>query len=209
MSPAVFFGDAVPQDQRPNYDFLMIGQPGKLPIIGEINKQLPAPFDAVSGQANEPQLQVKYKISPTAEAGYVELLTSPWSADHTVVLAAGNTTKAVLWAASDLIEPQSYRLAGDFAAINDQQVITTDTRLNNASPNAPAALQTPAVQAVQPQVNPTQATAYRPGWILPSLIVLGVLILLIVALRLRDSWARARSESKPAALNGGHGKAKR
>jgi hypothetical protein len=206
MAPATFFGDAVPQDQRSNYNFVMIGQPAKLPVLGEINQQLPAPFDLGSGQAIEPQLQVKYKISPTAEAGYVELLSSPWNPDRTIVIAAGNTSKAVLWAASDLIEPQSYRLAGNFAAINDQQVITTDTRLSNASPNAPAPLQTPGVVAVQPQVNASQPAPYRPAWILPSLIALGLLIALIVAIRIYSMWARARSESKPTVLNGGHGK---
>ncbi len=206
MTPMAFFGDNVPASERSKYSFLMIGEASKLALIKDINSVLPAPFESAGDLAAEPQMQVKYRISPTALVGYVQILPSPWNSNQAILLATGNTTQSELWAASYLIEPQSYRLAGNFAAINDQQVVTTDTRQNHVLPGAVTAEGTPVVEVVPPSVNSDTPAPYRPGWLLPGLIVSALLIVLTIAIVAYKTWSGNQSVRKPKAGDNGNGK---
>ncbi len=186
-----FYADSLPAAERPKYNLLIIGRPSMLPIISELNNALPAPFANNSDVAREPDMQVTYSIAPNTNLGYVELLSSPWGNNKVIIAALGNTQQGVAWAASHLIAPLSYTLKGNFAVINGTRVITTDTRVASIAPLASTAVpgSAPAVQAVAPAVNlGAPVMGYRPGWLLPALIVTVVLILVTVLVAVYINW---------------------
>ena len=65
----VFYGDSVPEKERANYNFIVIGRPSQLPIVKDFNEKLPAPFEGAGDQATEKNLQVTYRITPDAALG--------------------------------------------------------------------------------------------------------------------------------------------
>lgn len=199
-SLVVFYGDNIPEAERSKYNFIIIGRPSQMPIIGEINNELPAPFAGKSDIANEPQFQVNYRIDPNATFGYIEMLPSPWNRDNVIVAALGNTDKGVDSAAFYLMEPQSFALAGNFAIINDKQVLTADTRLTTITPgdfsNEPQ-----NVQVIPPDVvDITPAPPYRPTWILPALFSSIGLTVVILFGAIINAWRHARSNRKTTSL---------
>ncbi|MFM8322169.1 MAG: cellulose biosynthesis cyclic di-GMP-binding regulatory protein BcsB [Chloroflexota bacterium] len=192
---AVFYGDQVDQAVLQRYHLLVVGQPSQMPLVDALNESLPAPFEGESDIASEQNLQVRFRIPPDSPIGYVQMLASPWNQDHVVVAALGNQAQGVIWAASALVEPNlRSKLAGNFAVINDQQVITTDTRLTLLTPgsavvsgsggDAPA----PSAQAVD--LSP--APEYRPAWIMPAMLVSAALIVLILLVAIIGGLARSR-----------------
>jgi hypothetical protein len=196
FAPSVFYGDDIPAPERSKHNLLVIGIPSQLPIMSEINNVLPASFSGVSDiAAIENKFQITYRIPTDSPLGYVELLSSPWNPDNMVLAVLGNQTQGVSWAASSLIDPDlRSQLAGNFAVINDRQIITTDTRL--AQTILIPATQEPGVDVVLPNGDYTPTITQRPNWILPAFImsiVLVVLVLVVVALR---SWSRNRTRRK-------------
>ncbi len=196
---AVFYADSIPVDERPNYHFIMVGQPDQLPVLQEVNNVLPAPIEFSDGVAIEPDMQVNFRINPNATLGYIEMFQSPWNADNIVLLAMGNDPQGVIWAASYLIEPLSYELRGNFAVINDTQVYTADTRISVITPGIaqPAAdSQQPALEVLPPAVVELNTVApYRPAWLMPAIILSVILILLTIFAAIYINWIRNRSVS--------------
>lgn len=196
---STFFADELPEAERSKYNFIMVGQPSQLPILSEINKLLPAPFDFGQNVALEPEMQVKYRINPKATVGYVEMLASPWNADNIILVAAGNDPQGVNWAASHLVEPLSWALAGNFAVINDLKVYTANTRQTTITPGVGAAQgQTPVLEVVPPVIETGTPAPYRPAWVLPALIVSVALILLTIIAVIFINWSHNRSGNKPS-----------
>ncbi len=192
-TPAVFYADGLPASERAKYNLLVIGRASQLPIISEINSSLPAPFASNSDVAAEPPMQVTYRIAPNTTVGYVELLTSPWNSNKVIIAALGNTEQGVTWAASHLIAPLSFALKGNFAVIDNTKVTTADTRIASIAPLASTQVpgSTPAVQAVPPTLNLGAPVAvYRPGWLLPALIVTFILILATIFIAVYVNWLR-------------------
>ena len=199
---AAFYADNIPATERPKYNLLIIGRASVLPIISELNTLLPAPFENNADLATEPNKQVTFRISPNTTIGYVELLPSPWNSDRVIVAALGNTTQGVAWGASHLIAPLSFTLKGNFAVINDTKVITTDTRIASLAPlvSAAATANVPAVQAKAPDLNPSQVAVYKPGWLLPALMVTVLLIIITILVAVYINWTRNHSGKMIAPL---------
>ena len=180
-----FYGDEVNEVDRAKYNFIVIGQPSKMPIVSDMNANLPAPFDPGSDVAKETNMQVKFNIPASAPNGYVELLTSPWNKNNLVVAALGNSPEGVLAAGTALVDVTLRdQLAGNFAAISGTQVVTADTRLSPYAEGSQlsAGNTTPLVNTT---VDLTPPPANRPNWIMPAIyaalgVVLFVLLVLIV-----------------------------
>ncbi|MBI1794933.1 MAG: cellulose biosynthesis cyclic di-GMP-binding regulatory protein BcsB [Chloroflexi bacterium] len=195
-APSVFYGDAIPVPERSKYNLLVIGQPSQLPIVGEMNSFLPAPFSDGSPVPTEKNFQVNYLIPADSPMGYVEMLASPWNSDNVVLAVLGNVPQGVKWASSSLIDSTlRSKLAGNFAVINDRQIISTDTRLSptinvGATQNQDVSVIPPS-SAVQ-----TTPKAERPVWILPALIILILLMVVILAVVAVGSWSRNRTRRK-------------
>ncbi len=199
VSLKAFYADEVPESERANYNFIVIGTPSKLPFIVEINSLLPAPF---SGDiAAESNLQVSFVIPPDSPVGYVQLLSSPWNSEKTILAALGNTSQGVVWATSTLLDSNlNSSLSGNFAIVKDQQVVTADTRLGSPpsdlinSPNDP-----PGVVVVPPtiSVSTNNPPERRSSWILPALIVTFTLLFLTIAWTIYSGLVRNRLLNNP------------
>jgi hypothetical protein len=186
----VFYGDKLPESERTKYNFIFIGRPSQLSALGEINEKLPVPMQKGKDVAGDINFQVKYRIPPTSPMGYIELTTSPWNSSNVVVALTGNTQQGVGWATSTLMTPtQRAKLAGDFAVINDQQVITADSRLASIAPQAVVtqAPQLASLAALQPTV-----PAQSPSWVLPGMAGSIAVILLILMMVSINGWRQNR-----------------
>lgn len=193
---AAFYADDIPATERPKYNFLLIGRATQLPVISELNDKLPAPFAGNTDLAVEPKMQVTFRIDSNSTVGYVELLPSPWNNNRVIVAAMGNTEQGMVSAASHLIEPLSWALKGNFAVINGTQVLSTDTRIASIAPLAAATQSAngiPAIQAVPPSVKVGATPEYRPGWLLPALVLTILLILVTILAAIYFNWAHNRS----------------
>ena len=148
----VYYGDDLPEAERSKYNLLIIGRPSQMPVMGEINKTLPIPFLDGSDVLADGNFQVTYRIPPDSPMGYMEIMPSPWNSDNVILAILGNTAQGLSWATSSLIDPDlRNRLAGNFAVINDKQIITTDTRLSPTINSEPT--QAAEIVVVPPNVD--------------------------------------------------------
>jgi hypothetical protein len=176
---SAFYGDAMPMAERSKYNILVFGQPSQMPIIGEMNSLMPAPFADGSSTPQEKNFQVTYIVPSNSPMGYLEAFLSPWNPDRAVLAILGNTQQGLDWAATTLIEPiQRAKLSGNFAVIKDKQVITTDTR--QTSTQGGDVTQDQGVAIVVPEAKPAAPVTQRPAWILPAIGILVAIIVLIL-----------------------------
>jgi hypothetical protein len=107
----------------------------------------------------------------------------------------GNTTQGLSWATSSLIDPDlRNRLAGNFAVINDKQIITTDTRLSPTINSVPT--QMAEIVVIPPNADKTSPSAtQQTAWLFPVFILSVGLIILLSAFVVIGSWSRNRTRS--------------
>lgn len=199
----VFYADNLPDTERSKYNLLVIGRPSQLPIMGEINRNLPIPFLDGTDVLAEGNFQVTYRIPSTSTMGYMELVASPWNPDNIILAVLGNSPEGLKWATLSLTDPELRgQLAGNFAVINDQQIITTDTRVSLAVQAEP----TPLAEVV---VNPPNAVSIdsspvgtETSWLVPAMLVSIVLIVVISAFVAVGSWSRNRTRGTHGTGNG-------
>jgi len=85
----------------------------------------------------------------------------------------------VVWSGAALSTPELRGdLAGNFSLVSDQQIVSMDTRLDIAS-GSPIATVMPQVELdiAIPEASPVMA---RPGWVLPALGGVVVLMVLVI-----------------------------
>jgi hypothetical protein len=198
----VFFGNAVPEDQKAKFNFMVVGRPSELPFVKELNAGLPAPFPDGSDTPVISNYRVLYRVSPESQMGFVQIMQSSWNPANIVVGVFGNSTEGVNWATSSLVDSTlSWRLAGNFASVSERQILTTDTTLLNVSAGPTAAVGQGAGQAnVLPAGNtnvPVSApVAAKPNWLLPALLASIVLIVVVLLIVIISGWARNRTRMK-------------
>jgi hypothetical protein len=170
---SAFYGDAMPVTERSKYHLLIIGRPSQMPIVAEMNNDLPAPFlsdsDIVSDTGN---FQVTYRIPPDSPMGYVETMLSPWNSENIVLAILGNTTQGVNWAAAALVDSTlRWQLGGNFAVVNNKQIISSSARYVETSSGEVPAAEIPNIITTPLSETATGLPMARPAWILPILIV--------------------------------------
>lgn len=184
------FADNVPEETRQEKHLLIIGNALRMPIVSELNKKLPAPFDDGSGLASENNMLVDFRIPLDSPIGYIELLQSPWNRERIIVAALGNTPQGVSWAASGLYDSKlRSQLAGNFAVINGNQVTTTDTRLAPPAVATASSANDAEINIVTPEA-PQNPPPARPAWLLPALEASIGLTLLVGIVALVASFRR-------------------
>ena len=99
-----YFGSEVPPEIAENHSLIFVGRSSELPLLAEINDELPAPFNFESDTASEEQMQVVYRIPPDVSIGYLELLPSPFNQSEAMLVVSGNTDEGVSLAGSTLID---------------------------------------------------------------------------------------------------------
>jgi len=191
MNPVLFYADNIPVEERSKYNFLVVGAASKLPLITEINDQLPASFAEGSDMATEKDLQVMYKITQETPVGYLELLESPWNRNNVIVTVLGNLPEGVTWAKNALVvEDLRERLTGNFVVINNTQTLSVDTRLSDALEFNPVPTPVSPIDSVTSETNINAAA--KPGWVLIAMIVTSVLIVIVLVVAIYTGWARGR-----------------
>jgi len=196
---SVFWGNAIPDADRSKYNFLVVGRPSQLPIVGELNQYLPGPFLDEKEMTTANNYQVTYRIPPDSPMGYIEIIESPWNPDNVVLAILGNTTQGVSWAASALVDPLlGQQLAGNFAEVTDQQIVTTDTRIasieaERASNGASSGTGVPSELSTGEEGQPLSSGL---DWVLLALILTVVLIVAIVIVAIVRNRFRDRSRHK-------------
>jgi hypothetical protein len=191
MNPVLFYADNIPVEERSNYNFLVVGAPSKLPLIAELNDQLPAGFAEGSDMATEMDLQVIYKITAETPVGYLELLESPWNQSNVVVAVLGNLPQGITWAKNALIvEDLRERLTGNFVVVNNTQTLSADTRLSNNLEFSP--IPTPVSSLDSTVSVPNVNAAAKPGWVLIAMILTSALIVIVLVVAIYTSWVRGR-----------------
>lgn len=182
FTPKVFFADEFSDADLSLYNIIAIGAPSKMDFINSINRNLPAPFPAGSDVASEEELQVVYRIDPEQPAGYLQLLPSPWNLQNLIITVVGNSPVGVQWASDALLSANRRQaLSGNFAVINNVQVISIDTRLLNLGNEGSPPISTPdASNPVETVVSSQTPATSRPGWILPALVITIIVIVAVI-----------------------------
>ncbi len=190
---SVDYSDQVSNADRAKYNLLVIGLPSQSPIVSQMNSSLPIPFSSGDNLSAIHSSQVTYSISPDSPLGYVEMMPSPWNPNNIVLAVLGNSRMGLSWAIAALIDPTlRSNLAGNFDAINDRQILTTNTHVSSVLPGISVPTLQPAGQPPLPTGGASTTTsASRPGWILP--LIAAVVFLIVVILII---FAIGRSQSR-------------
>ncbi|MGZ6316779.1 MAG: cellulose biosynthesis cyclic di-GMP-binding regulatory protein BcsB [Anaerolineales bacterium] len=194
---AVAYDGELNDPVRQGRDMIVLGLPTNLKFAKDALALLPAPFEPGSNTAVISGQQVSYRFPPDISLGYLELLPSPWSADHTALLVSGTNANGINFASGALTNSTLLAaLKGNLAIIDGKNVTVLDTRTglglsalaadNRAQP-APA---TPAVPASSLPVSSTN----QHSWILTAIAALLVLIAIVVLIALLQMRAARRAQ---------------
>jgi hypothetical protein len=190
----VFFDDQIADVNLDQYNLIVIGEPGRMALMEQLNPHLPVQFETGTNDiSSSNSLQVKYRIPPDVPIGYVEQLPSPWNSEKVIIGAFGNTNQGIAWAASALgYPPLGGQLSGNFAMINNGQVQAIDTRLEGFIDDSAVNPGQPTAQPTLASTGPTTPVTARPSWILPALVVAVLLVIIFGALFLYRSLRQPR-----------------
>jgi len=176
IDPVVAYADNVPDSIRQQRDLLVVGQPSSLPIMKDLSASMPAPFPAGSDIATEPGSQFNFLIIPNnTPVGYLEIFTSPWNQQRSVVTVSGNSTDGLNWGATAFITPDlRAQLTGNVAVLyTNNQVIAAQV----ASASSASSAATPVVVATQ-TTSANSTTQNGPNLLLISVVAVLVLVIL-------------------------------
>ena len=191
---SAFYADSLPDPERAKYNLVLVGVPGQLPIMSDLNSVLPVPFSDSAEMPSGADFQVTYRIPSGSSAGFIELMPSPWNPDNAVLAVLGNTSQGVTWATSAftdaVLRPQ---LAGNFDVVSGTQVLTSDTKLSSTAAGASTSGAAPVV-AVAPSVPPSGTQTGRPGWLVALIVLLALAVLLILGIVVGRNRARSKGE---------------
>ncbi len=180
----VSFSDNVEQSVRENYSLIVIGTASASPFLMEINDSLPAPFDPSTNTASERQMQIVYRIPQGVSVGYLELTSSPYNKDASVLVVSGNSNVGLEFASNVLLISDSRsQLAGTFAVTNGTQIAVgrvSGRQFSIVGEGVPGAQ--PIIVTPIPELGSIEPIATEPpSWFLFVVILSGVLIVVIVA----------------------------
>jgi hypothetical protein len=132
-------------------------------------------------------MPVAYRLPAGTDIGYLELLPSPWNESRTILAVLGSTPTGLQWSARALVDPAlRSQLAGNFAVVNDLQVLSADTRLGLGTRNLSAtAIPGDHVGIVAPLGSPPPPISNL--WILPTVGASSLAILFVLAIVVRSS----------------------
>lgn len=114
-------------DPRQTYHIVAIGQPSTNPLIREVNDFLPQPFLPGRDEPSQIHNPAIITFDPQRSIGFVQLAASPWNSDKALLVVTGTDSEGVA-AAFDVLVNRTGELKGDLAMIEDEYLITLDTR---------------------------------------------------------------------------------
>ncbi len=183
---ALSFADTIAPELRLSHDLVIIGKASELTVTADLNAHLPAPFAAGSNIAEDVSTGVKYRTPSNADIGYLQIITSPWQSEHSILLITGNTDAGLTRATEALLAPEVRGgLTGNLTVVQDDQIQTSDTRLEKTVVQQPqaadASANTWSGAAAAPTVASGVTAPSTPGWVLPLVIgAIGILLLILI-----------------------------
>lgn len=207
---SVAYGSNVSENILANSSLILIGKASTLPFLEKINDFLPAPFNIETNTAEERGMQIVYRIPAGVDVGYLELTSSPFNPERLVMVISGNSDAGVSMASnslvSDTLKPQ---LTGVFAITNGVQVdvskgVAQFSSVGSSINGSEQIVLTP-IPPLDVNVNQTSGEneAGAPVWLLPLIIVSGVILVLILSIvaigALQKKWTpQVDSSSEPS-----------
>jgi len=141
-------------DLKQTRHIVAIGQPSTNPLIREVNDFLPQPFLPGSDEPSQARNPAIIAFDPQRSIGFVQLAASPWSPDKALLVVTGTDSEGVT-AAFDLLLNRTGELKGDLAMVEDENLITVDTRPLQVNRDVEA------LQVVRPNTSVLVAIAER------------------------------------------------
>lgn len=188
------YSDQVSEEFLKGRDLILVGKASEIPILAEMGEKMPAPFDPGSNIAQESIFRVKYQMPADVNLGYLELLPSPFDPERTILAVLG-TTDAGIGFSTDALTISSLRnqLVGDFAVIQNEQVVSSDSRLGVGT----GVISATFVPGVTPEVVPsivaipeTEAPlpiANQKGWIIPFVVISSLIAVALIVYLVRKN----------------------
>jgi hypothetical protein len=117
VSARVAYAAEVDEESRRDYHLILLGRPTENALLRAANAYLPQPF-VPGSDALEPLAvdSVAFMPDPSRGAGLLEIISSPWSEDHSLLAITGTTDDGVRLAAQVFWDP-SRRLEGNLAVV--------------------------------------------------------------------------------------------
>lgn len=202
------YADNVPQQILDENSLIVIGKSSTVPILSQINNQLPAPFDLASDTANESNMQVIYRIPKGMSVGYLELLNSPYNVEKPILVLAGNSDDGLVMAGNALLLNElRNQLTGVFAVTNGTQIATGSASHAFSAVGTLVPPQASVIATPFPASSTTRGALTPPIWLIPLLGISGLAILLILGWVLVSALSRRREVTahtfKPANKSNG------
>lgn len=131
LAPHIQIGDMPPGTDLSGYHFVVLGRPSNNSFLAMINASLPQPFLEGTDQLEQKLDDVSYVLPPGYEVGVLEVLTSPWSENHAILVVTGTGAASQTNAANALLEDLYWSgdLLGDVVFISNSAAVAIDTRL--------------------------------------------------------------------------------
>lgn len=193
LLPKTAFADNL-TDEFLNNHLILIGIPTQLPILAQMTNAMPAPFEEGNNIVTERTLTVEYRLPEGASMGYIELFTSPWESSRWILTLLGSTPEGLGWT-YDAISTSSLRgqITGNFVAVNQNKVFSTDTRISPTTiiPSAvPVTTLDPSAATPVGQNDNAATSQYSPRWILIAIITVSILIMAIIAFTIKNTFTK-------------------
>jgi len=128
--------DLVTQEDRQDKDLVLVGRPSAHSLVGELNNELPQPFEPGSDLIR-PQLESVILVQdPALNIGLIEELAAPWDTERTILVLTGTSDEGVALAITTLLHQRS-ELAGNVVLVEESAGIQTyDTRSLLSAPRS-------------------------------------------------------------------------
>jgi Bacterial cellulose synthase subunit len=187
------YAEDMPQQVLDENSLIVIGKASTIPLLSQINNQLPAPFDIASDTASESNMQVIYRIPKGMSVGYLELLNSPFNVEKPILVLAGNSDDGLVMAGNALLLNElRNQLTGVFAVTNGTQIATGSASSVFSAVGTLVPPQASVISTPFPVTSNAPVTLTPPSWLLPLLVISGIVILLIIGWVLVNAFSKKR-----------------
>ena len=117
ISARVDYASSVTKEVAANYHLILLGRPTQNALLTEVNDSLPHPFMPQSDLLKPLAIDsVTFTPDPNRDAGLLELATSPWNENNSLLAVTGTTDRGYRLAIETLLEGKTY-LEGNLAVI--------------------------------------------------------------------------------------------
>ncbi len=207
------YADAIPESIAQEYNWVLVGRASTLPVITSLRSALPIPFDDQGDIATSQGSRIIYRFPDEVSLGYIQLFPLPDNKEHVGLALMGSNDPGLEMALNAFVQPNlSWQLAGNFAVVRDEEIVTGDTRMRSDPQEITATLvptstittvpltETIAQEGLKMEDISTDAEpVQRPGWIVPAIGVLTIMIVLLLMTVGMIAFLRHRSAKKSQA----------